>query len=168
MAAGDPLQPLLPGDPLRPDDATLAALAKGESKIIRPLRADDTDRLLEALCTLGAEARWDGDDVYIKGVNGRFPRGGNLYMVDGGTPTRFMIACACLAAEPVTIGEREIPAGAQVIICLAAANRDMDRYASPETLDIDRDVSRHLAFGHGIHHCLGAPLARMEGRIGLE
>ncbi|MFB3138054.1 MAG: 3-phosphoshikimate 1-carboxyvinyltransferase, partial [Phycisphaerales bacterium] len=41
----------------------LAALAEGESQIIRPLRADDTDTLLNALCTLGAEARWDGEDV---------------------------------------------------------------------------------------------------------
>ena len=60
-----------------------------------------------------------------------------------------------------------IPAGAQVIICLAAANRDGDRYESSEVLDIDRAESRHLAFGHGIHHCLGAPLARMEGQLAL-
>jgi cytochrome P450 len=69
--------------------------------------------------------------------------------------------------EPVVIAGVEIPAGAQVIICLAAANRDGDKYASPEELDIDRAVARHLAFGHGVHHCLGAPLARMEGHIAL-
>ena len=49
----------------------LAALAEGESQIIRPLRADDTDLLLKALCTLGAEARWEGDNVHINGVGGR-------------------------------------------------------------------------------------------------
>ncbi len=83
----------------------LAALAKGESKIIRPLRADDTDKLLDALCTLGAVARWapGGEDVFITGVNGRFPRGGSVNLGDGGAPTRFMIACACLAAEPVIV-----------------------------------------------------------------
>ena len=70
-------------------------------------------------------------------------------------------------AAPLTLGGVAIPAGEQVIICLAAANRDADRYASPETLDLDRDEARHLAFGHGIHHCLGAPLARMEGHIAL-
>jgi len=70
-------------------------------------------------------------------------------------------------AEPVNIGGVAIPAGAQVIICLAAANRDPDRYASPERLDLDRSEARHLAFGHGIHHCLGAPLARMEGQLAL-
>lgn len=71
-------------------------------------------------------------------------------------------------AAPLTLGGMEIPAGEQVIICLAAANRDADRYARPEELDVDRDAARHLAFGHGIHHCLGAPLARLEGTIALE
>src|SRR6186997_3413752 len=65
------------------------------------------------------------------------------------------------AVEPVEIGGATIPAGAQVIINLASANRDGDVYAHSETLDIDRTDSRHLAFGHGIHFCLGAPLARM-------
>ncbi len=68
---------------------------------------------------------------------------------------------------PLNLGGVEIPAGAQVIICLAAANRDADRYGSPEALDLDRDEARHLAFGHGIHHCLGAPLARIEGQLAL-
>ncbi len=70
-------------------------------------------------------------------------------------------------AEPVHFGGVAIPAGAQVIICLAAANRDASRYTSPERLDLDRSEARHLAFGHGIHHCLGAPLARMEGQLAL-
>jgi cytochrome P450 len=69
---------------------------------------------------------------------------------------------------PLTLGGVVIPAGEQVIICLAAANRDAEQYASPEELDLDRDEARHLAFGHGIHHCLGAPLARLEGHIALE
>ena len=81
----------------------LAALAEGESRITRPLRADDTERLLAALCTLGAEARWEGEDLRIQGVAGRFPRGGAIDLGDGGAPTRFMIAAACLAAEPVVI-----------------------------------------------------------------
>jgi cytochrome P450 len=71
------------------------------------------------------------------------------------------------AIEPVTIGDVTIPAGAQVVISLAAANRDSDRYADPDALDIDRAESRHLAFGHGIHHCLGAVLARMEGQLAI-
>jgi cytochrome P450 len=54
-----------------------------------------------------------------------------------------------------------------VIISLAAATHDAARYANPELLDLERDEGRHLAFGHGIHHCLGAPLARMEGHVAL-
>jgi cytochrome P450 len=72
------------------------------------------------------------------------------------------------AIESVQIGEVTIPAGAQVIICLAAANRDPDRYPDAGVLDVDRAAARHLAFGHGIHHCLGAPLARTEGQLALE
>jgi cytochrome P450 len=69
------------------------------------------------------------------------------------------------AVAPMDIGGATIPAGAQVIICLAGANRDRGQYADPDALDIVRAESRHLAFGHGIHHCLGAPLARMEGQL---
>jgi cytochrome P450 len=71
------------------------------------------------------------------------------------------------ATEPVSLGGMTIPAGAQVIISLAAANRDGMHYAAPETFDIDRPYVRNLAFGHGIHFCLGAPLARMEGQLAL-
>jgi cytochrome P450 len=71
------------------------------------------------------------------------------------------------AVEPVELGGVTIPAGAQVIISLAAANRDEQVYDDPEALDIDRSGARHLASGHGVHHCLGAPLARMEGHIAL-
>jgi len=81
----------------------LAAIAEGESRIVRPLRADDTDLLLEALCTLGARARWDGDDVIVTGVAGAFPVGGRVNLGDGGTPVRFMLALACLCREPVTV-----------------------------------------------------------------
>jgi cytochrome P450 len=71
------------------------------------------------------------------------------------------------AIEPVELGGLTIPAGAQVIISLAAANRDGERYTRPEQLDIDRAEARHLAFGQGIHHCLGAVLARMEGQLAI-
>ncbi len=71
------------------------------------------------------------------------------------------------AIEPIELSGITIPSGAQVIICLAGANRDPARYSNPEAFDIDRNEGRHLAFGHGIHHCLGAPLARMECRLAL-
>ena len=71
------------------------------------------------------------------------------------------------AVEPVALGDVTIPAGAQVIICLAAANRDAAQHPDPDVLDLDRPEARHLAFGHGIHHCLGAALARMEAQVAL-
>jgi cytochrome P450 len=71
------------------------------------------------------------------------------------------------ALEEIAIGDALIPDGAQIIVSLAAANRDDSTYDRPDELDIARSNSRHLGFGHGIHFCLGAPLARMEGQIAL-
>jgi cytochrome P450 len=72
------------------------------------------------------------------------------------------------AREAIELGDVTIPAGAQVLINLAAANRDARFCPSPEVLDIHRSEVRHLGFGHGIHFCLGAPLARMEGHLALS
>ena len=55
-----------------------------------------------------------------------------------------------------------------IVLLLGSANRDPDVFVNPGRLDIDRRQGRHLSFGGGIHHCLGAPLARLEGRIVLE
>ncbi|MGA5700714.1 cytochrome P450 family protein [Peterkaempfera bronchialis] len=71
------------------------------------------------------------------------------------------------ATAPVTIGGTEIPAGDPVLVVLAAADRDPDRFDGPDTLDLARRDNPHLGFGHGIHYCLGAPLARLEGQIAL-
>ncbi|GAA1715898.1 cytochrome P450 [Fodinicola feengrottensis] len=71
------------------------------------------------------------------------------------------------AVENVEIGDETIPAGAVVVVDLAAANRDARQYMDPNDLAISRKVSGHLAFGHGIHHCVGAPLARTQGRIAI-
>jgi cytochrome P450 len=65
----------------------------------------------------------------------------------------------------VDFGGTTIPAGAQLIVNLASANRDAAHYEEPDALDVGRADVRHLGFGHGIHFCLGAPLARMEGRL---
>lgn len=70
-----------------------------------------------------------------------------------------------MTSEPVTIGGVEIPAHEQVLIVTAAANRDPGRFAEPDRLDVARPDNHHIAFGHGIHFCLGAPLARLEGDI---
>jgi len=60
-----------------------------------------------------------------------------------------------------------IPAGSVVILSLLGANRDPARFDRPDRLDLARGDNPQLAFGHGIHHCLGAPLARMEGAIAI-
>ena len=71
------------------------------------------------------------------------------------------------AMEDLMIGDTVIPAGSIVVIGIAAANRDPRRFAEPDRLDIARGDDRHLAFGHGIHRCLGAALARMEGQVAI-
>ncbi|MFE9533313.1 cytochrome P450 [Streptomyces sp. NPDC006691] len=72
------------------------------------------------------------------------------------------------AREDVRIGDALIPAGAVVLVALASAGRDPERHQEPDRFDIRRAPQGHLAFGHGIHFCLGAPLARMEGRIAVR
>jgi cytochrome P450 len=79
----------------------------------------------------------------------------------------FQVAPFRLSTEPIEMGTVTIPAGEIVVPGLLAANRDPARTAKPDALDITRTDNPHLAFGHGIHHCLGAPLARLEGRIAL-
>lgn len=70
--------------------------------------------------------------------------------------------------EPITVGGVRIPAGEPVLAVLAAADRDPARFPEPDVLDLSRPATGHLALGHGIHFCIGAPLARLEGRIGFE
>ncbi|MEU5777849.1 cytochrome P450 [Streptomyces venezuelae] len=70
--------------------------------------------------------------------------------------------------EAVTLGGTDIPAGVPVLVALGAANRDPARFSSPDALDLERDASAHLGFGHGIHRCVGAPLAKAEAEIALR
>ncbi|MDX2544619.1 cytochrome P450 family protein [Streptomyces sp. WI04-05B] len=70
--------------------------------------------------------------------------------------------------EAVTLGGADIPAGVPVLVALGAANRDPERFPSPDQLNLDRDAAGHLAFGHGIHRCVGAPLAKAEADIALR
>ncbi|MFI2190367.1 cytochrome P450 [Streptomyces sioyaensis] len=70
--------------------------------------------------------------------------------------------------QDVEIGGVRIPAGDSVLLSIASANRDPARFPAPDALDRGRDLSGHLAMGHGIHYCLGAPLARMEAVTALE
>ncbi|MGB0955158.1 MAG: cytochrome P450 [Panacagrimonas sp.] len=68
--------------------------------------------------------------------------------------------------EDVELHGQRVPAGSRIFQFVAAANRDPTVFADPDRFDISRDPNPHLTFGYGIHFCLGAPLARMEARIG--
>ncbi len=72
------------------------------------------------------------------------------------------------AIEDCDVNGFRVRRGDSVVMLLGAANRDPDRFEAPDGLDVRRGDQNHLAFGRGIHHCLGAPLARLEGRVVLE
>jgi hypothetical protein len=69
------------------------------------------------------------------------------------------------AAEDVVLGNQRIGQGQIVNMILGAANRDPERFSDPDRFDITRDEGKHVGFGLGIHFCIGAPLARLEGQI---
>ncbi len=71
-------------------------------------------------------------------------------------------------ASDVELHGQTVPAGSAVLLLTAAANRDERRFANPDHFDVRRRIDHHVAFGHGIHFCLGAALARLEGRVALE
>ena len=71
---------------------------------------------------------------------------------------------ARVSTTDIEMDGQTIPAAVEVLVLVAAANRDPDVFSDPDRLDITRSDNRHLSFGGGIHHCLGAPLARVEGQ----
>jgi cytochrome P450 len=73
-----------------------------------------------------------------------------------------------IARKDVVVGETEIPAGSLVVALIGAANRDESQFERAGEFDIGREPGRHLGFGGGIHHCVGAPLSRIEASISLE
>lgn len=77
-------------------------------------------------------------------------------------------AIARYVAQDVEYHGTTIPAGSAILLLLAAANRDHRRYPGPDTYDIRREGIAHLTFGYGLHYCLGASLARLEGRVALD
>ncbi|MDV3133677.1 cytochrome P450 [Mycobacterium sp. 29Ha] len=73
-----------------------------------------------------------------------------------------------VATEDVVFQGQAIPAGSALLMMLASANRDERHFDNPDTFDIHRKPGGHLTFGRGAHFCVGAPLARLEGRVALE
>lgn len=72
-----------------------------------------------------------------------------------------------IAHEDVEVGGKLIKRGQAVNLLIGSANRDPDQFTNPERLEITRADNRHIAFGHGIHYCLGAPLARLEASVAV-
>jgi cytochrome P450 len=72
-----------------------------------------------------------------------------------------------VATKDMELGGKKIPAGQTLFLLLGAANRDPRAFPDPDRFDVGRDNNHHLAFGHGIHYCLGHALARLEGKIAL-
>ena len=72
------------------------------------------------------------------------------------------------ALQETQVGGIIIPKGALLLVVYGSANRDEAQFLNPDRFDLHRSPNRHLAFGHGVHFCVGAPLARLEGRIALE
>ncbi|MER7849027.1 cytochrome P450 [Kitasatospora sp. NPDC096077] len=97
------------------------------------------------------------DPELIEGAVEEFAR------FDGPAP----LAIRRFPREPVTIGGVTVPAGETVLLSLASANRDPGQFTDPDRLDLRRRENGHLALGHGIHYCLGAPLARMETALAI-
>ncbi|MBC7543600.1 MAG: cytochrome P450 [Candidatus Sericytochromatia bacterium] len=79
-----------------------------------------------------------------------------------------VLGVARVTLRDVELGGRTIPAGEQIVAWTASANRDETVFAEPDRFDIDRTAAAHLAFGHGIHFCMGNGLARLEGRLALQ
>ena len=72
------------------------------------------------------------------------------------------------STRDVQLGDQVIPADSPGVAWIGSANRDGSVFEEPDTFDLRRNTQKHLAFGFGIHFCLGAPLARLEARIALE
>ena len=81
------------------------------------------------------------------------------------SPVQFM---GRRTTRPVELNGVTIPAGEEAVVYFGAANRDPAAFPAPDEFRLDRELSKHVAFGHGVHYCLGAPLARLEARLALD
>ncbi|MYT31961.1 MULTISPECIES: cytochrome P450 [unclassified Streptomyces] len=157
----------------RPDDAIVSRLvARGELSDadiatmgrLLLVAGHETTANMTALSTLALLrnpdqlARLRAEPALVKGAVEELLR--YLTIVHNGVPR--------IATEDVVIGGRTIRAGEGVLCMINSANRDAEVFPGGDTLDVSRDARRHVAFGFGVHQCLGQPLARVELQIALE
>ena len=81
------------------------------------------------------------------------------------SPTQYMVRAA---SRDVERHGRTIPEGDRLVLLIGAANHDPRRFDDPGRFNIERQMTQHLAFGFGVHFCLGARLARLEARVAME
>jgi len=113
--------------------------------------------VLALLSNPGEQARWRADPSLTPGAVEELLRFVSPVQMTGRVLT-----------EDMELSGTRVPAGRYVLAMLASANRDPAVFTDPDTLVLDRVDNRHLGFGFGIHHCLGAPLARLETAVTLE
>jgi cytochrome P450 len=77
-------------------------------------------------------------------------------------------ATARIVTEDVEYYGTTVPAGSPMLLLMASANRDPRRFENPDEFDVRRKDTQHITFGHGVHRCLGANLARLEGTVALD
>ncbi len=139
---------------------SLTAMAEYFRRMIPARRAQPRDDIMSAL--IAAEERGDvlsEDELVATCI---------LLLFAGHETTTNLLGNAVLAAaEAVTIDGRTIARGDRVFTMINAANRDPAQFPDPDRLDLGRENNRHIAFGYGIHFCIGAPLARLEAQIAL-
>ena len=178
--------------------AAAATLRAYFADLIRSRRANPRDDLVTAIATAEPDGRPIGDDavgllflLFVASMETTASSISNALVLFAERPARLR----CIEDHPdaadraveevlryeapvqvtkrvtkreVTIHDVTLPEGADVFLVLASANRDDRRWERPDHFDVAREPLRHLAFGDGIHHCLGAPLARLELRTVLE
>ena len=161
----------------QPQEDVLSALITARVEGVRPLDAGELHTLIEQLLFAGHETTTNLlsttllhllRDATLWAALHADP-GLSAAAVEEGlrydTPVQGMFRTT---TEAVTLSGVTIPAGARVFVVFGAANHDAHIFTTPERFDLHRPhVDKHLALGHGIHYCLGAPLARLEARIAL-
>ncbi|WP_239341633.1 cytochrome P450 [Frankia sp. CiP3] len=161
-----------------PDDALLSGLIEAQREAERPLTDDELAGIAMMLLTAGHETTANmlglGTLTLLHHPEQLAKLKADMSLVDTAVEEllRFngiiRIGQVRLVTQDVQIGRRLIPAGSSVVASGMAANRDPEKFENPDELDITRGAVHHVAFGHGIHQCLGQQLARIELRVGYR